>query len=58
MGTSVLPLILEELRDEPDHWFDALFEITGENPIPPGLRGDVAAMAQVWVNWAKRKELL
>lgn len=58
MGTSVLPCILNELQDEPDHWFDALYEITHENPVPPGLRGNITAMAQVWVSWAKRKELL
>ena len=30
----VIPLILAELKREPDHWFKSLREITGENPVP------------------------
>ena len=32
MGLSAVPLILEELRREPDQWFWALEAITEENP--------------------------
>src|SRR6266700_595524 len=44
MGPSVVPLILEELRREPDHWFWALESITDENPVPPDSLGKVRLM--------------
>ena len=53
MGKEVLPLLLEELRREPDHWFWALKSITGEDPVPPADRGKLQAMTQAWPDWAK-----
>lgn len=35
MGPVVVPLILEELRREPDHWFWALEMLTEDDPVPP-----------------------
>src|SRR5580692_3377864 len=32
MGIAVVPLILQELQNEPDHWYWALAAITGANP--------------------------
>ena len=52
MGKAALPLILEELRREPDHWFWALQAITCENPVPPSDAGQVHRMTQAWLNWA------
>jgi len=49
MGTAALPLILDELRREPDHWFWALESITEENPVPPADAGRVQAMAAAWI---------
>ena len=34
MGPSAVPLLLANLRRDPDFWFAALREITGENPVP------------------------
>ncbi len=42
MGPEVIPLILAELENEPDYWFAALRELTGENPVPRGA-GDTQA---------------
>lgn len=53
MGKEALPLLLEELRREPDHWFVALQAITGKNPIPPTVRGDVEKMTQAWLSWGE-----
>ena len=33
MGERAIPLILEDLRKSPDHWFIALHAITGVNPV-------------------------
>ena len=51
MGDVAVPLILDELRREPDFWFWALESITLENPVPPSAAGNVDQMAQAWVNW-------
>jgi hypothetical protein len=54
MGLSAVPLILEELRREPDQWFWALEAITEENPVPPEAAGKVREMARAWIDWGKR----
>jgi hypothetical protein len=58
MGLPVVPLILEELRRQPDHWFWALESITDENPIPEEARGYVDRMADAWVAWGKREGII
>jgi hypothetical protein len=57
MGQQALPLLINELRREPDHWFVALQAITGTNPIPPSARGNVDAMSRAWLDWAERRGL-
>ena len=51
MGEAVLPLILEDLRDGGGHWYRALREITGENPVPPEDRGWSSKMRAAWIAW-------
>ena len=58
MGLPVVPLILQELRDDPHHWFWALEVITDENPVPTGANGDVSLMRQAWLNWGREQGLL
>jgi len=58
MGMPVVPLILEELQREPDQWFWALEAITEENPVPPEAAGNVRQMAQAWIEWGRRTQLL
>ena len=53
MGKAAIQYILDELVIEPDHWFTALNEITGEDPIPEEARGNMAAMADAWVRWGE-----
>jgi len=50
MGLSAVPLILEELRREPDQWFWALEAITEENPVLPQAAGKVREMARAWID--------
>jgi hypothetical protein len=54
MGGPAVPLILEELRREPDQWFWALEAITEENPVPPEAAGRVRLMTQAWLDWGCR----
>ena len=55
MGEPAIPLILKELDREVDHWFPALREITGFSPIPEESKGNLAKMAQAWLDWGKRE---
>ena len=50
-GPAAVPLILDELRREPDHWFVALKRITGEDPVPEDALGDIERMTQGWLDW-------
>jgi hypothetical protein len=58
MGTDALPLILEELRRDPDQWFWALKAITGEDPVPAEAAGNVRLMADAWVQWGLNHKFL
>ncbi len=53
MGPPVVPLILRDLEQKPDHWFWALRAITGDNPVKSEQRGRMKQMAQVWIQWGK-----
>ena len=53
MGEAALPLIFADLQQEPDHWFTALREITGENPVPEADRGRLGAMRDHWLQWGR-----
>lgn len=58
MGWPVVPLILEELRREPDLWFWALEAITEENPVPPEAAGKIHLMAEAWLQWGIQRRIL
>jgi hypothetical protein len=49
---AVRPLLLM-LQQNPDHWFYALHEITGENPVPIESEGRLIEMASAWIKWGK-----
>lgn len=55
LGEPAVPLLLEELRRETDHWFWALEAITQENPVPAGDAGQVEKMASAWIEWGVRE---
>jgi hypothetical protein len=46
-------LILQELKSEPDHWFDALEAITGQNPVSPD--DDFDAAVNAWLDWGHKE---
>lgn len=55
MGKDAVPLILDELRREPDHWFWALHAITGDDPVPSNGRGKLEGMTRAWLDWGVRR---
>lgn len=58
LGPAAVPLILEELEREPDHWFLALEAITDEDPVPLGSAGNLREMAAAWLTWGALRRLL
>lgn len=58
MGRDVVPVLLNELKNNPDHWFQALSIITKENPIKPEHRGKFNLMCSDWIEWGVSKGYL
>ena len=53
LGAAVVPFLLRDLEDSQTHWFCALREITGADPIPESAAGNVPKMVEAWLRWAK-----
>ncbi len=53
LGPEVIPLILHELRREPNQWFWALSALTGADPVNATDRGDLDRMTEAWIEWGK-----
>ena len=58
MGMPAVPLIVEEMRREPNQWFWALEAITGENPVPPEAAGRIRLITQAWLDLGNQRGLL
>ena len=54
LGPAVLPLILRQLAEQPDHWFWALHAITGEDVAPNNT--NLAEVCAAWLQWGKERE--
>ena len=53
MGEKAVPLILERMQSHGGHWFKALRDITGTDPVNSEDRGNIAAMQASWLDWGK-----
>jgi hypothetical protein len=53
MGRPVIPLLLEELRKRPAHWFAALRATANVDPSPEGATPSQAREA--WLEWGKSR---
>jgi hypothetical protein len=58
MGQVAIPLIMDEIRRKPGHWFWALKSITGEDPVPPEKRGRIKDMTKAWLQWWEDRKYL
>jgi hypothetical protein len=58
MGWAAVPFMLEDLKNEPRHWFAALRAITDINPVSPDDAGNVKKMAEAWVNWGRQNSIV
>lgn len=55
MGESAIRPILARLQRKSEHWFWALYAITGENPVPSKDEGRIKKMAESWINWGRER---
>ena len=55
MGPAVVPYLLSDLKNEPQHWFYALRKITGANPIPRQSAGKLDEMTAAWLKWGQKQ---
>lgn len=55
MGSSAIPLILKEIEENPDHWFHALYTLSGENPVTIDFTGTVTDALDLWIEWGHNR---
>jgi hypothetical protein len=53
LGPAVVPLLLADLERTQRHWFGALTELTGANPVAPQDAGRIRRMAEAWARWGR-----
>jgi hypothetical protein len=53
LGPDVVPLLLRELEQRPNHWFAALKSLTGADPVPRSDRGRIGPMTEAWIRWGR-----
>src|ERR1043166_2394654 len=53
MGWTVVPFLLRDLARQGTHWFWALKQITGADPVPSEDRGNMAQVTEAWLRWGK-----
>ena len=51
LGKDVIPLILDDWKETNLHWFHALTELTGAQPIKDENRGIIFEMKRDWINY-------
>jgi hypothetical protein len=58
LGTAVVPLILRELQQRPDWWFEALTALAKPklNPVKPKSTFEEAVAA--WLDWGRENNLV
>ena len=54
MGEAAVPLILERMKSQGGHWFHALRDLTGADPVDFDDRGKIDAMQASWLEWGER----
>ncbi|HLF08020.1 MAG TPA: hypothetical protein VI789_01540 [Dehalococcoidia bacterium] len=54
----VITSILEDLRERGGDWYDALEEISGTDPIPGSVTGDIREIKAAWLDWGRHSGYL
>jgi hypothetical protein len=45
--------LLRDLEENQSHWFIALRQITGADPISAESAGNIPKMVEAWITWAR-----
>jgi hypothetical protein len=53
LGPEVIPLLLRDMERNHSHWFAALRSLTGANPVPATVGGNIPKIVEAWLQWAK-----
>jgi hypothetical protein len=53
LGPAVVPLLLRDMEQNHTHWFHALRQLTGANPVATASAGNIPEIVQAWLRWAK-----
>ena len=56
-GRQAVPYILRDLAKAPSLLAWALFDITGENPVPSSANGNVKKITKAWLAWGRQQNL-
>lgn len=57
-GKFIIPILLNDMRENRTHWFFALSDLTGAHPIKTENRGKVDRMINDWVVWGEHEGYL
>lgn len=57
-GARAVPLILRDLALNGGHWFQALQELTNENPVNPADAGRIKKMREAWLDWGRENKII
>ena len=57
IGKKVIPFILEDLKNKPNFWMNALEEISGEDILEKesGYNGYIKNAISLWLKWGREK---
>jgi hypothetical protein len=56
LGPRMVPFMIDDLKSEnPPHWFSALVELTGSDPVSSTNAGNIRQMADDWICWWARR---
>ena len=58
LGKAVVPLLLQDLKKNHNHWFYALNLITKCNPVEKDHIGRLDAMVGDWIQWGKSENYI
>jgi hypothetical protein len=58
MGWEAVPFLLSEVNQQSGHWFTALAQITGSNPVTNQMRGNLRSIRRAWICWGIENEQL
>jgi hypothetical protein len=57
-GEKMIPFILKDLKNSPNHWFIALRILARTSPVRPEDAGNIKKMSEAWISWGRENGML